>query len=77
MSAVRQAARQVGMASQDRPHNDVVLADQIARRALAVPVRPKLEVPRELYGKKPRLSLMTLIRPVCLAATALVPYIGA
>jgi hypothetical protein len=27
MSAVRQAARQVGMASQDRPHNDVVLAD--------------------------------------------------
>ena len=70
------------MSSQDRPHGDVILADQFPRCALSVPIGAILIVPCELYAKKPRLSLRTLmwralIRPVCLAATALLPYIEA
>lgn len=73
--AVLQAPSQVGVGSQKRPQDDIVLQDEIANLAQVVPVRPKLKMPRDLYGKKPRLSLMMLIRPDCLVAAALVPSI--
>ena len=73
---------QVGMGSQCRPQDDIVFEDEAPNLAQAVPVRPKLKMPLDPYGKKPRLSLMMLMRPAlarpaCLMALALVPCIGA
>jgi hypothetical protein len=76
MLAASQAAPQVGMGSQRRPQDDVVRQDEIAGLAPAVPVGPELKMRRDPYGKKPRVSLMMLMRPAdCLTATALVPCI--
>ncbi len=64
------------MCSQNRPQDDIILQDESAGLAPAVPVRPKLKVPLEPYDKKPRLSLMTL-KAVGLPALALLPYMWA
>jgi len=77
MPAALQAPSQVGMGSQNRPQDDVILKNKIADLAPPVPVRQELKLPRDLYGKKPRLSLMMLIRPDCLVAAALVLSIRA
>jgi hypothetical protein len=64
------------MGSQRRTHDDIVFEDETANFALAVPVRPKLKMPLNPYGKKPKLSLMMLMRSaVCLTALALVSSI--
>lgn len=61
------------MGSQRGPHDDIVFEDETANLAMAVPVRPKLKMLLNPYGKKPKLSLMMLMRPaVCLTALALV-----
>lgn len=61
------------MGPQRRPQDHIVFEDETANLALAVPVRPKLKMLLNPYGKKPRLSLMMLMRPaVCLTALALV-----
>jgi hypothetical protein len=67
----------MGMGPQDRPQDDIILKDEIAGLAPAVPVRPILEMPLEPYDKKPRLSLRMLMGSVCLTAIALVRYIRA
>jgi len=77
MLAAGQATSQVGMRSQRRPQDDIVFQDQAANLATAVPVRLKLKMALDPYGKKPRLSLMMLMRPACLMALALVSCIGA
>ena len=75
--AAIQATPQMWMGSQCRPQDDIILKDEIADLASTIPVRPKFKIPRNLYGKKPRLSLMTLIWPDCLVAAALVTCIRA
>jgi hypothetical protein len=79
MFAASQAVAQIGMNSQRRPQDHIVFEDETANLAQAVPVRPKLEMPLNPYGKKPKLSLMMLMRPavvvVCLTALALVSSI--
>jgi len=80
MLAASQASPQVGMGSQNRPQDDIILQDEIAGFAPAVPVRPELKAPLDPYDKKPRLSLMMLMGrpdPVCFTAAGLVPYIWA
>ena len=74
MLALSQAALQVGMGSQDRPQDGVILKDESADLTLVVPVRPELKMPLDPYGKKPRVSLRMLMRTGCLTAAALVPY---
>ena len=59
MPAALQASPQVGMGSQNRPQHDIILKDESADLALAVPVRPRLILPPDLYSKKPRFSMMT------------------
>ncbi len=49
------------MKSQNRPQYDIILKDEIADLAPAVPVRPKLKIPLDRYYKKPRFSLMMLM----------------
>jgi hypothetical protein len=75
MLAASQAAPQVGMGSQRRAQDDIVFQDEAANLAPAVPVWPKLKMLLDPYGKKPRLSLMMLMRPACLMAFALLPCI--
>lgn len=77
MLAASQATSQMGLGSQHGPQDDIVFQDEAANLATAVPVRLKLKMPLDPYGKKPRLSLMMLMRPACLMALALVPCIGA
>ena len=74
MTAPLQAPSKISVGSQHRPQDDVIREDKIAGLALPVPVWPELKMPLDLYDKKPRFSLMTLIGPVCLAAAAFVPY---
>ena len=78
MLAASQALPQVGMGSQNRPQHDIILKDEIAAGLVpVVPVRPKLKVPLDPYGKKPRFSLKMLMapEPVRLTATFLVLFI--
>lgn len=49
MPAALQAPSQVGMGSQNRPQDDVILKDEIARLAPTVPVRPELKTPLDPY----------------------------
>jgi len=49
------------MGSQNRPQDDIILQDEIADLAPAVPVRLKLKTRLDPYGKKPRLSLRILM----------------
>lgn len=77
MLAALQAPPQVRMGSQDRPQYDIILKDEIADLVPVVPVRPKLKMPLDPYGKKPRFSMMMLIwpEPVRLTAIFLVLFI--
>lgn len=78
MLAALQAPPQVGMGSQNRPQYDIILKDEIAAGLVpVVPVRPKLKMPLDPYGKKPRFSMMMLIwpEPVRLTAIFLVLFI--
>ena len=77
MPAALQAPPQVGMGSQNRPQDDIILKNKIADLAPVVPVRPELKMRLDPYGKKPRLSLMMLMEPVCFTAAGLVSYIWA
>jgi hypothetical protein len=80
MLAALQAPPQVGMESQNRPQYDIILKDEIAAGLVpVVPVRLKLKMPLDPYGKKPRFSMMMLIwpEPVRLTATFLVLFICA
>jgi len=45
----------------DRPQDDVVLEDEVAYRAPAVPPRRELEAPLDFYDKKASVSLTMLI----------------
>jgi len=61
VTAVLEVAPQVGLASQDRSQSLVVRQNQIANLSLAIPVRPKLKMRLDLYGKKPSVSLTMLM----------------
>ena len=61
MLTALQAPSQVGMGSQNRPQHDIILKDEVADLALAVPVRPKLKIPPDRYNKKLRFSLRMLM----------------
>lgn len=75
MPAALQAPSQVGLGSQNRPQDDVILKDETAGLAPAVPVRPELKTPLDPYCKKPRFSLMMLMDFVCLLPAGLLRYI--
>jgi hypothetical protein len=61
MTAVFQVTPQLGLAPENRSQSDIVLQNQIASLASAIPVRAKLEMRLDLYRKKPSVSLMMLM----------------
>jgi hypothetical protein len=61
--ATNQTAPQAGMGLQDDSDDPIVGQNKIARHSLAVPLRPILKMPRDLYSKKPSRSLTRLKQP--------------
>lgn len=61
MLTALQAPSQVGMESQNRPQHDIILKDEVADLAPAVPAQPKLKIPPDRYNKKLRFSLRMLM----------------
>lgn len=62
MPAATQAAASLRTLSENRAQQPIILQHPPGDRFLAVPVRPKLKSLRDLYCKKPRLSLRILNR---------------
>lgn len=60
MPAATQAAASLRTLSENRAQQPIILQHPPGDRFLAVPVRPKLKSLRDLYCKKPRLSLRIL-----------------
>ena len=61
MTAAFKVGAQVGLASQNRTLSLIVLQNKIANLSLAIPVRTKLKMRRDLYCKNPSVSLMMLM----------------
>jgi len=59
--APAQAGSQTGLGAQNRSQQQIILQHQGGHRAPAIPVRPELEMLLNLYCKKPKLSLITLM----------------
>ena len=61
MPASRQASSQLGLLLENGSNNSVILRNNTANLFLAVPVRNKLKTRLDLYYKKAKCSLMSLM----------------
>jgi hypothetical protein len=52
MPTARQARSQKRFVPQNRSHHHIIIQNQRGHLALAIPVRSKLKMPRDLYCKK-------------------------
>jgi hypothetical protein len=69
MPAPGEAWPQVGLLPENGSQEEVVLEDETANLAPAVPTRPELEMLLDPYRKNARLSLMTLNVFFCMPAS--------